>query len=607
MNRLSRLLIPTLAVILICAALSQAGIQDRFSGIELLPRNLILFPQIAAPDGNPTTDQGWLYVKDNGGNTNLYFEDDAGTVTSLTASASGVANLDEAYDGGGAGAGRAISVDQGPVLLTGTNAVNNTLELTGSGSGHLLNFTNTGTGRDISGTSASWYFTSAGVLSLANGLTIDNGTNNVLEINENSEDLLLTFGTNLLDLSTTTGIVQIDLFDGAATTITKAADGAADDITISVTGAQNSSLHLASSGTAADAITLITSAGGIDITVAGAAAGEDIDISTNTSINLAATEDAGAAIYLLTNGGTSETMVLTNTQGTSDAAIDINATAGGVDIDAGKSVNITSAEAQADAVVIAASTAVGGIDITSNADIDITTTGAAGEDISLVNTGGSIVLSATEAIADAVSIAASAGGIDLTSAATFDIDITATGGKVLVTPSEAAADQFKVDATGVVAGYAVVLETSDGGVQINADGAANGDIAIDAADDMTLTAAGDLTTAVTGTLTVTGSFVYGGVQDIAAGGTTTAVVLTNQVVTVGADAGGDIVTIANGTAGQILYLICADASGTTTITPATFNGGTSITFDAVGDSVTLVYVATLGWSIVGGNSYTIVA
>lgn len=97
-----------------------------------------------------------------------------------------------------------------------------------------------------------------------------------------------------------------------------------------------------------------------------------------------------------------------------------------------------------------------------------------------------------------------------------------------------------------------------------------------------------------------------GIQDIPAGGTSTVLVLTNSVFTVGADAGGDIGTLANGTAGQIAYIICEDATGTFTITPATFNGGTSVTFNALGDSVVLMYNTGLGWSIVGGNSYAII-
>lgn len=96
------------------------------------------------------------------------------------------------------------------------------------------------------------------------------------------------------------------------------------------------------------------------------------------------------------------------------------------------------------------------------------------------------------------------------------------------------------------------------------------------------------------------------IQDVPAGGTSTALILTNSVFTVGADAGGDIVTLENGTAGQIAYIICEDATGVTTITPATLSGGTSITFNALGDTVMLMYTSGVGWSIIGGNSYTII-
>lgn len=80
-------------------------------------------------------------------------------------------------------------------------------------------------------------------------------------------------------------------------------------------------------------------------------------------------------------------------------------------------------------------------------------------------------------------------------------DLIANLDSVLMTTTGAAANQFKVDATGTIAGYGIVFETTDGGVQINADGASNGDITIDAADDITLTAASDLVLAVTGNIT----------------------------------------------------------------------------------------------------------
>ena len=75
------------------------------------------------------------------------------------------------------------------------------------------------------------------------------------------------------------------------------------------------------------------------------------------------------------------------------------------------------------------------------------------------------------------------------------------GDLVLFTLAEAAVNQFKVDATGTGAGDVIVFETTDGGIQLNADGEANGDIEINAGDDMEITTAGALTVATTGATT----------------------------------------------------------------------------------------------------------
>lgn len=57
--------------------------------------------------------------------------------------------LDAAYDQGGAGAGRQINVTDGAVQLTGTNAADETLEITNSGNGGALFIENTGTGKTL--------------------------------------------------------------------------------------------------------------------------------------------------------------------------------------------------------------------------------------------------------------------------------------------------------------------------------------------------------------------------------------------------------------------------------------------------------------------------
>jgi len=73
-----------------CVILLTAGVEDRQSDINLkaAPTNYADFPEISAPSGNPATNHGWLYLKDNSGTSDLYFEDDGGTVTELTAAGS---------------------------------------------------------------------------------------------------------------------------------------------------------------------------------------------------------------------------------------------------------------------------------------------------------------------------------------------------------------------------------------------------------------------------------------------------------------------------------------------------------------------------------------
>lgn len=69
---------------------------------------------------------------------------------------------------------------------------------------------------------------------------------------------------------------------------------------------------------------------------------------------------------------------------------------------------------------------------------------------------------------------------------------------------------------------------------------------------------------------------------------------------------GDVVTVADGTDGQIKkFVYGAKTAGTDTlvITPATALGFTTVTLDAVGDSVILQFVSTLGWTVIGGNGY----
>lgn len=54
---------------------------------RLVGTDKVQMPEITAPSGHPDTNFGWLYVKDNAGASTLYFENDAGTVTQVGATA----------------------------------------------------------------------------------------------------------------------------------------------------------------------------------------------------------------------------------------------------------------------------------------------------------------------------------------------------------------------------------------------------------------------------------------------------------------------------------------------------------------------------------------
>lgn len=387
----------------------------------------------------------------------------------VTLAQSGSATLDEAYD-----AGNGITVDGSAVTLTVTNTSNNsaldvvqndttnnpiTMNLTNTGSGDTLQFTSTG-GKDVDGTSSSWSVTHLGVgsflglvvgasdLVLENSEKIENGTNDVLLFNTGDEDLTIDFttGANKLTLgANSTGATEIAFGDfvtlsgmtaitgqAADLTIGITADAGGEDLIISQAGAVDASVQVVSAGTGADAIDIEASAGGISIASTG---GDTLIDATDKSIKLDCGE-AGASdgIVLVTTGAASGIDI------TSLEDIDITTTgAAGEDIsitNTGGSVNITATEAAADAIVINASTAVGGIDITSNADIDITTTGAATEDISITNTGGSIIVTATENDAGAIQLVTNGGTseeLNLTNTqgtGETAIDLNATAGGV---------------------------------------------------------------------------------------------------------------------------------------------------------------------------------
>ena len=89
-------------------------------------------------------------------------------------------------------------------------------------------------------------------------------------------------------------------------------------------------------------------------------------------------------------------------------------------------------------------------------------------------------------------------------------------------------------------------------------------------------------------------------------GDTVAASVTTAITNHKPTAANDDMSLAAGVPGQLKIIYCKDLSnsGTTRITPAALLGFTTITLNAIGDSVFLMYSGTMSkWVIVGGNSY----
>jgi hypothetical protein len=574
------------------------------------------------PGTEPTSTEGRLYY--DSGENKLKFYNGSAWVAIESGSAGN--SLDGAYS-----IGQAITVDAGSMALTAPNAYDNIAftvnqqdtgstvgaSITSAGTGALLSFDSNGTGADILGSDSPWNASKAGLATFAGGLTINTGG----ELLVTARDVLF---DDTYDVAWDTSRDQLIFQDNAVLGIGGAHDAAADvtllfdatDLVMDAAaadtqwkiGATNNLDILVYGDTATDIVTFDTSAEDVQFN------GFDLTLQDNDILNLGDSDDITMTFNgtdLLVEGAAADTIIKIGATNNQDVIIYGDTATDLVTFD-------TSAELAS----------FNGFDIQLQDD-DVLAFGDGKDVIISQSSANLLTVGQTVAGTGSVAFGVDDAGLDLklfgdTASAywlwdTSEDTMTVVGGNATITTDDAEADQFKVDATGTIAGYAIVLETTNGGVQINADNADNGDIAIDAADDLVLTAAGVVTVANTGTMTVNGAHtvtgistsasatVLSGIQDVAAGGTSTALTIASKsVFTVGADAGGDIVTIANGTAGQVIYIVCEDATGVTTITPATFNGGTSITFDALGDAVTLIYTTGTGWSIVGGNSYTII-
>ena len=213
---------------------------------------------------------------------------------------------------------------------------------------------------------------------------------------------------------------------------------------------------------AANAITLLSAAGGIDMDAA-------------LLVSISSSRNNENAIELVASAGG----INISATGTAGEDIDILAT--------GSSVNITATEDVIDSIVISSSN--GGIDITAAA-------ATAGEDIDISAVGSSVNISATENAALAITLNTNGGTSETirirnqqgTNAAA--VDISATAGGLTFTGGLATADAINIVASDAAGG--IDVDAGTGGIAIDSTGAVSIDAA--AASNFAVSGAGiDLT------------------------------------------------------------------------------------------------------------------
>ncbi|HCC67354.1 TPA: hypothetical protein DEQ22_02090 [Candidatus Nomurabacteria bacterium] len=427
----------------------------------------------------------------------------------------------------------------------------------------------------------------------------------VVGVGANNTSATTTYAVNAITETgalTVTGGAALTLVGTTASTWSTVAG----DLTVESGTTTAGSLHLISDENTTDAINIDATAGGIDIDITGTAT-EDFNVTnTGGSIVLIATEAIADAINIDATGTAGGVDI-----DTTDGAIALTA-AGAVEGDMTLTVgddyvaNVTGI--WDNNVTGAATLDAASISLDATAASNLTVTGA-GADLTLASVLGSVAISSTEDAASAISLTANSAGTNDTivitntpGTAAGAITLAATAGGITLTAGGA----INLTATSDVVVPANIGVTFGTGEKIEGDST---DLTVTSGGLITLTATGN--TVVTNAAVINGAFtaseaiIFSGIETIAAGGTTTALDLTESLHSIDADVGGDIFTLADGTIGQVMTITMVSATGIATVTPANLAGGTSVTMNAEGETVMLQFVDTQ-WYIIGGNAYTVI-
>lgn len=393
-----------------------------------------------------------------------------------------------------ADSGGAISPTAGDIVLAGgTN-------ITSAGAGSTITF-NLDAAISLATSVTAPLFTSAGAMQITpaagNDLAIDAATGQdvVITLGDNAganklsvldSDSVEVFAVDSNGGQTYTTITASGLITGNASATINTAGTA-----LTLGGDNSGDAVILGGGTSARAITIGQGAAAHTVAIGQAAAGAiTIDTAAGVSIDSATASNftvTGAADLTLSSSAGS--LVLSAGEAAADA-IQLQAAAGGVDLDGALQVNIASSQAAANAVRINASNAAGGIDVDdagggmtfdSAAGISLDAAAAsnfsvsgAGIDLTLASSGGRVVMNGEEAAADALRLLSAAGGLDC------DVALQLS----LVSSQAAAADSVRIQASAADGG--IDIDAGTGGINV----ASTGVMDLDAAGALSLNSSG---------------------------------------------------------------------------------------------------------------------
>jgi hypothetical protein len=439
---------------------------------------------------------------------------DSTDTTNLTMTADNVADktLTISATNVGTGLGNIDITSDGKTTITSTaNEASAIALITNGGTSETIVITNT-KGSDASAialvaTAGGVTIDSAGILELNSSAgVISIGNNNV---NQNIN--VATAGTRTLTLGTTTTTIDLN---AAGITI--------DGTTLSIDSTDTTNLTMTADNVADKTLTISATNTGMGL--------GNIDITSDGITTITSTSNQASAIYLHTNGGTSETIKIHADQGTNAASIDIMSSAGGITLNALDKVAITNDMTVGGTFDVNGNTTLDKVTIdTTDGDflvsgpnkITLSTTANKASAISLTTNGGineTIVIKNTQGTtASALTLVATAGGITIDSADTLELNSSAG---VISIGNDNVNQNINIATAGT---RTLTLGTTTTTVDLNAAGVTidGTTLSIDSTDTTNLTMTAKDTGSKTLTISATNTGTGSGHIDITADGNTT--------------------------------------------------------------------------------------